>query len=93
MNYPVCIHKEPESDYGVVVPDLPGCVTAGRTIDEALEMAREAIELHIEGLIEEGLAVPRPGAIEVHSADPDYAEGTWGLVDVNLSDLRLTTGG
>lgn len=91
MNFPVCIHKEPDSDYGAVVPDLPGCVSAGKTVDEALEMAKEAIELHIEGLIEEGMAVPRPGAIEGHRGDPEYGEGTWGLVAVDLSDLRLKT--
>jgi len=91
MNYPVCLQKEPDSDYGVVVPDLPGCFSAGKTIDEALEMAREAIELHIEGLIDEGMAVPRPGNIEAHRDDPAFADGTWGLVAVDLSDLRLTT--
>ncbi len=44
------IHKDPDSDYGVTVPDLPGCFSAGSTIDEAMAMAREAIELHVEGL-------------------------------------------
>ncbi len=41
LNYPILIQKEPRSDYGVIVPDLPGCFSAGRTIDEALAMARE----------------------------------------------------
>ena len=89
MNYPVVALKDRASDYGVVVPDLPGCVSAGRTLDEALEMAKEAIELHIEGLVEEGLAVPRPGAIEAHRREPAYAGGTWAIVTVQLSDLRL----
>ena len=62
MNYPVVLHKDRDSDYGVTVPDLPGCFSAGRSIDEALAMAKEAIELHIEGLIDEGLPVPRPAA-------------------------------
>ena len=57
MNYPVVIHKDRKSDYGVSVPDLPGCVSAGATVDDALAMAREAIELHLEGLIEEGSEV------------------------------------
>ena len=61
MNYPVVLHKDRDSDYGVTVPDLPGCFSAGKTVDEALAMAKEAIELHIEELIDEGLPVPRSG--------------------------------
>ena len=60
MNYPIVIHKDKGFDYGVTVPDLPGCFSAGGTIDEAMEMAREAIELHLEGLIELGEVVPDP---------------------------------
>ena len=48
MNYPIVIHKDPDTDYGVTVPDLPGCFSAGSTIDEALWMARGAIELYLE---------------------------------------------
>jgi predicted RNase H-like HicB family nuclease len=54
MNYPVVLHKDPQSDAGVVVPDLPGFFSAGRSVDEALAMANEAIELHLEGLIHDG---------------------------------------
>jgi predicted RNase H-like HicB family nuclease len=75
MNYPIVIHKDRGSDYGVTVPDLPGCFTAGRTLDEALAMAKEAIELHLEGMIEQGEAVPRPGAVEDYSSDPEYKGG------------------
>ena len=60
MNYPVVIHKDEDSDYGVTVPDLPGCFSAGSTIDEALAMAREAIELHLDSLREEGSPIPQP---------------------------------
>ena|SRR5437763_502615 len=54
------IHKDPGSDYGVSFPDLPGCISAGPTIDEAIVMAREALALHIGGLLEEGEQVPPP---------------------------------
>lgn len=77
LNYPIVIHKEKGSDYGVIVPDLPGCFSAGRTLDEAMAMAREAIELHLEGLIEEGQVVPDPGQIESHRRNPEYDGGTW----------------
>ncbi len=63
MNYPVVLHKDKTSDYGVTVPDLPGCFSAGKTVDEALAMAKEAIELHLEGLTDEGQPVPRPGRL------------------------------
>ena len=89
MNYPIVIHKERGSDYGVTVPDLPGCFTAGRTLDEALAMAREAIELHLEGLIEQGEAVPRPHAIEDYKDEPQYKSGTWAVVSVAQADLRV----
>ena len=51
MRYPVVIHKDSDSDYGVTVPDLLGCFTAGDTIDDAIAQATEAIECHIEGLV------------------------------------------
>ncbi len=89
MNYPVLIHKDRHSDYGVSVPDLPGCVSAGATVDEALAMAREAIELHLEGLIEEGGVVPLPTSIEKLRADPDTAGGVWAIVSVDESTLRI----
>ena len=50
MRYPVVIHKDHNSDYGVTVPDLPGCFSAAETMDEALREAVEAIECHLEGL-------------------------------------------
>ena len=83
MNYPVVLHKDRDSDYGVTVPDLPGCFSAGRSIDVALAMAKEAIELHIEGLIDEGLPVPHPGSIDQHQKRADYSDGTWALVAIN----------
>ncbi len=61
-NYIALIRKEADSDYGVEFPDLPGCVTAGVTLDEAAAMAREALALHLEGMAEAG--EPRPEAGE-----------------------------
>ena len=91
MNVPIVIHKDRDSDYGVTVPDLPGCFTAGSTIDEAIAMAQEAIELHLEGLIEEGQAVPRPHTIEEHKHNPDYRGGVWALASISPANLRTKT--
>jgi predicted RNase H-like HicB family nuclease len=90
MNYPIVIHKDKDSDYGVTVPDLPGCFSAGSTLDEAIEMAREAIELHLEGLIEEGQVVPEPNRIERHQKNPDFKGGTWAVVSIDPATLRLS---
>ena len=89
MEYPIVIHKDKDSDYGVTVPDLPGCFSAGSTIDEAIEMAREAIELHLEGLIEDGELVPRPQPIEAHRDKREYHDGVWAVVSIASSSLRL----
>lgn len=89
MNYPVVIHKDKDSDYGVTVPNLPGCFSAGSTVDEALAMAQEAIELHLEGLIEEGMVVPKPGRIEDYQRSDEYQGGVWAIVSVDPSHLRL----
>src|SRR5271166_1439579 len=62
--YVALIHKDPDSDYGVSFPDFPGCVSAGSTLDEAIAMAKEALALHIEGLLEDDENVPAPTAID-----------------------------
>jgi predicted RNase H-like HicB family nuclease len=89
MNFAVVMHKDDDSDYGVTVPDLPGCFSAGRTVDEALQMAKEAIELHLEGLIESGQAIPLPKSIEAHRANRTYRGGIWAMVSIDESTLRV----
>lgn len=58
LNYRILLRKEPEGGYTVIVPSLPGCVTYGDSIEEAIKMAKEAIELYIESLVEHGEAIP-----------------------------------
>ena len=58
LNYKIMLRKEPEGGYTVIVPSLPGCVTYGDTIEEAIEMAKEAIELYIESLQQHGDEIP-----------------------------------
>jgi len=85
MRFPVVLHTDDGVRYGVTVPDLPGCFSAGDTFDEALDSVHEAIELHLEGLIEEGGDVPAPRAIAAHRANPDFADGVWAAVDIDVS--------
>ena len=63
LNYRIRLLREEEGGYTVIVPALPGCVTFGETIDEAIEMAREAIEGYIETLKELGKEVPKDNDI------------------------------
>ena len=59
MRYAVVI-EQGEKSFGAYVPDLPGCVAVGETVEEVERLIREAIEFHIEGLREDGLDVPEP---------------------------------
>ena len=61
MRYMVVIERG-ETSWGAHVPDLPGCAAVGQTRDEALQLIREAIELHIQALTEDGVPVPRPSS-------------------------------
>jgi predicted RNase H-like HicB family nuclease len=58
LSYRILLRREPEGGYTVIVPSLPGCVTYGETIEEAIAMAREAIELYVESLREHGEEIP-----------------------------------
>src|SRR5450631_1671046 len=64
MEYIAYLHKDQDSDYGVSFPDFPGCITAGKTLDEASRMASEALELHIQGMIDDGEVVPEPSKLD-----------------------------
>jgi predicted RNase H-like HicB family nuclease len=69
------IHKDPDSDYGVSFPDFPGCITAGTDIEEARRRAQEALEFHIEGMIEDGAIIPEPSSFETIMQDTDFSDG------------------
>ena len=71
MRYLVVVEKGPKS-FGAYVPDLPGCIAAGETREEVLKLIREAIEIHLEGLKDDGQAIPSPSSsgevVEVEAA-------------------------
>lgn len=83
MRYPVVLHSDDGVRFGATVPDLPGCFSAGDTLDEALESTREAIDLHLEGLTEGGADVPAAGDVAMHQRNADFAGGIWALVEVD----------
>lgn len=82
MKYIIAI--EPGNDttaWGVAVPDLPGCFSAGDSLDEAMDNAKEAIELHVQTLLEDGQPLPPTGTLAQWQADPEYAGWIWAVVD------------
>ena len=78
--YLALVTKEEGSDWNVVFPDLPGCVTAGRSLDEAVAFAEEALALHVHGLREDGETPPPASGIENLMAAPDSAGALFYLV-------------
>ena len=74
-DYIAIIHKEAGSDYGVSFPDFPGCITAGETMEEAKDMAVEALAFHIQGMIEDGDGMPAPSSLDAIMASPDFSNG------------------
>ena len=62
MRYGIVVEKA-EANYAAYVPDLPGCIATGATVEETAARLREAIELHLEGMREDGLAIPEPSSI------------------------------
>jgi predicted RNase H-like HicB family nuclease len=67
MRYAIVVERA-ANNYSAYVPDLPGCVATGATMEETEQLIREAIELHLTGLLEDGLPIPQP------SSQVDYVE-------------------
>lgn len=87
MRYPVVIHKDEQSDFGVMVPDIPGCFSAGDTYDEALNNVKEAIECHLEGLLLDNESLPIATTIEQWISDEAFQDGVWALVEIDLTQI------
>lgn len=88
MRYPIAIEPgTAKTAYGVVVPDLPGCFSAGDTLDEAMANTPEAIASWLEVTLERGESVPKPGTLEKHRRNSDYKGWIWAVVDVDLSQI------
>lgn len=91
MRFAIVIHKDPGSCYGVAVPGLPGCFSAGDTLDEAVESAPEAIACHLEGMLMDGKPIPEQPSLAELQAREECDNAVWALVNVDLSKLASTT--
>jgi predicted RNase H-like HicB family nuclease len=89
-NYIAIVHKEANSDFGVSFPDFPGCITAGQTVDEAKNLAQDALSLHIQGMVEDGDQLPAPSKLEDIMADADHTDAIAYLV-VSIPDTKPRT--
>jgi len=88
MRYPIAIETgDAKHAFGVVVPDLPGCLSAGDTLDDALTNSREAILLHLEGLLDDEKPFPAPSPIEQLQKQRSYRGWTWAIFDIDASEL------
>ena len=88
MRYPIILHTDNQKDFGVTVPDLPGCFSAGDSIEEAIDNAREAILVHTEVMADEGESIPLPSEI-VNMDDfyPDEGTALLAYVDVDMEPI------
>ena len=82
--YVALLRKQPDSDYGVDFPDFPGCITAGETLEDARQMAGEALALHIEGMIEDGDAIPAPSSLDDIMTDEHHTDAVAVLIDASV---------
>lgn len=86
MLYPVAVEKGSDTDaYGVIVPDIQGCFSAGDTFEEALENVKDAIAGHLEILSEDGAEIPLPSQVAQFLNDEDYHGMVLAVVDVDVS--------
>jgi len=83
MDYIAYLHKDGKSDFGVSFPDFPGCITAGKTLEEARRLAPETLELHIQGMIDDGEAIPEPSTLDRLQNDPAQRGAICFLVSAN----------
>lgn len=92
MRYPIAIEPGSESTaWGVVVPDLPGCFSAGDTLEQAMVQAEDAITAWIEVAIDAGQDIPAPTDIEaLRTVHPDFEGWVWALVKVDPAMLDST---
>lgn len=89
MNFIAFLHKDRKSDYGVSFPDFPGCITAGRTFEEAHRNAVDALTLHIEGMKEDGDAIPKPSTLDSLDKHPGRPGAMLFLVDIPLGEKTV----
>jgi predicted RNase H-like HicB family nuclease len=80
--YIALMYKDSDSDYGVSFPDFPGCITAGKTLEDARHLAEEVLAFHIGGMRKGGESIPEPSTVDAVNADPENRGALLFLVEV-----------
>ena len=84
MRYPVAIEPGTKTTaFGVVVPDLPGCFSAGDTLDEAMSGAEEAAAAWIDATLDAGGAIPSPSSLDLLRGNKEFAGWTFGVISLD----------
>ncbi|MEO7505504.1 MAG: type II toxin-antitoxin system HicB family antitoxin [Sphingomicrobium sp.] len=92
MRYPIAIESGTETTaFGVVVPDLPGCFSAGDSLDEALAGAEEAAAAWVDAALDAGDAIPAPSSLDALRQNPDFSGWTFGVITLDPASLDDTT--
>jgi predicted RNase H-like HicB family nuclease len=83
-HYPLAIELgDAQHAFGVEVPDIPGCFSAGDTLDDAINQAHEAINLHLAGLAEDGELPPQPKQVSTYATSSCYKGRVWALASID----------
>ncbi len=88
IRYPIAIEIGNDTTaFGVIIPDLEGCFSAGDTLDEAIDNAKEAITLHIDGLLDDNEPIPTPSPVSKYSTLAEYAGYIWAIIEIDPAIL------
>jgi predicted RNase H-like HicB family nuclease len=87
--YIALVHKDEGTSYGVSFPDVPGCISAGDTFEEAVANAAEALAFHFAGLREDGDTIPAPRSFEELKHDPEFVEDSADAIVTMVTPQRM----
>lgn len=85
MHYPIAIIQEPDQQFRVIIPDVTSIEAKAASIERAMTMAKENLELHLDQLSQQDKPIPRPHRLEDHKENPDYATAVWALIPIDIS--------
>lgn len=86
MQYPIAIEwGDDQTATGIAIPDIPGAITAGDTIEQAYEMAVEVAQIQLEELANAGKEIPMPRSIAEHRKNPEFKDWGWGFINIDIT--------
>jgi predicted RNase H-like HicB family nuclease len=89
MQYIAYLHKQKKSDYGVSFPDFPGCISCGKSLEEARTLAAEALAFHVKGMLEDGETIPEASTLDDLARDPAREGAVAFLVELDSPERTV----